>query len=185
MALHQTAKKFDRFEQMKKILLFALVFSTIILGCLKDNEIPPVPAVSFNSIENFGDSINVIVNFTDGDGNFGLEQADTTGVFADCLRYYNFYCIYQEKQNGVWVDNGNAPPGQLDPCINEEAAPFYYRVPWAKPTGQDPSQSGTIKLKMTTYYLPSAFDTCRFKIKLVDRDIQESNEIVTSEFVKP
>ncbi len=171
---------------MKKIEL--LFISTLLLagiGCLKDNEIPPTPSLSFNQIKNFSDSIEIWVDFKDGDGDFGLDQGDTTGVFDDCLRQYNLYCIYQEKQNGIWKDNGDAPPGILDPCVNDNAAPFFYRVPWAKPTGQDPSQQGTIQLRMSTYFLPSAFDTCRFRIKIVDRSIKESNEIFTSEFLKP
>lgn len=169
---------------MKKTLII-LSSILVLAGCLKENEIPPVPAITFNSIQPTSGGIEVWVDFKDGDGDFGLEQGDTTGVFDDCLRQFNMYLIYQEKQNGVWVDNGDAIPGSLDPCINDEAVPFFYRVPWAKPTGQDQSQQGTIKLAMTTYYLPSAFDTCRFQIKIVDRAMQESNVIYSTEFLKP
>lgn len=129
--------------------------------------------------------MEVWIDFKDGDGDFGLEQGDTTGAFDDCLRQFNMYLTYQEKQNGTWKDNGDAEPGILDPCINPEAVPFYYRVPWAKPTGQDQSQQGTIKLAMTTYYLPSGFDTCRFKVQIIDRAMQESNVIYTEEYIKP
>jgi hypothetical protein len=183
--LHAGTKKLDRFEQMKKILLFGSLFSMALVSCLEENNLPDTPAITFNRFDNFTDSINLVINFQDGDGNFGLEQGDTSGIFDDCLRYYNLYCIYQEKQNGVWVDNGNAAPGQLDPCVNEDAVPFYYRIPWAKPTGQDQTQDGTITINMNTYYLPSTFDTCRFRVKIVDRDLQESNEIFTAEFYKP
>jgi len=83
------------------------------------------------------------------------------------------------------VDNGAAEPGILDPCVNEDAVPFYYRVPWARPTGQDQTQEGTIKLRMQTYYLPSEYDTCRFRIQIVDRSLKESNIVFSSEFLKP
>lgn len=171
--------KLNRFERMKKNFLILLSIVAVATGCLKDNEIPPTPSITFNSIRNYGDSIEVLIDFKDGDGNFGLEQGDTSGVFDDCLRTYNLYAEYYEKQNGEWVRT------VIDPCFNPNAAPFYYRVPWAKPTGQDQSQQGTITLDMITYYLPSDFDTCRFEIKVVDRDMQESNTIITSEIIKP
>lgn len=169
----------NRFEEMKKIILLFLPSVVFLASCLKKEEIPPVPRLTFNSIQNFGDSIKVLVDFTDGDGNFGLEQGDTTGVFDDCLRSFNLYAEYYEKNNGVWVQT------VLDPCENPNAVPFYYRVPWAKPTGQDPSQQGTITLLMKTYFIPSENDTIKFDIKIVDRDLQESNLISTSEIVKP
>lgn len=164
---------------MKKILILITPIVVVLSGCLKNEEISPIPHLTFNSIENYGDSIKLLIDFTDGDGNFGLDQGDTTGVFADCLRNFNLYAEYYEKQNGEWIRT------VLDPCENPNAVPFYYRVPWAKPTGQDPTQQGTITLLMKTYFIPSANDTIKFDIKIVDRDIQESNLISSSEIIKP
>ena len=170
---------------MKKNFIFLSLIAVLAISCMQENNFPETPAIKFNQIINKTDSIQLWIDFTDGDGDFGLEQGDTTGSFDDCLRQYNLYLTYQEKQNGVWIDNGAAEPGILDPCVNEDAVPFYYRVPWARPTGQDQTQEGTIKLRMQTYYLPSEYDTCRFRIQIVDRSLKESNVVFSSEFRKP
>ncbi|MEZ4799018.1 MAG: hypothetical protein R2809_04405 [Flavobacteriales bacterium] len=164
---------------MKKILFLGAFSLALLNSCLKTEVIPTIPEIKFNSIQNFGDSINILIDFTDGDGNFGLEQGDTSGIFDDCLRTFNLYAEYYEKVNGEWVHTS------LDPCANPNAVPFYYRVPWAKPTGQNPTQKGTITLAMKTYYFPNDNDTLRFDIKIVDRDMQESNTISTAEILKP
>ena len=152
----------------------ALIF---LASCLKQPDFPPEPNISLNAFHTYPDSARLIINFTDGDGNFGLEDADTTGFFCpDCDYHNNLFCEYYELQNGIWV---HIP---LDP---EFQIPFWYRVPWLKPTGQHKAQEGTIGLEMPFYYLASEFDTARFEVFIFDRDLKESNHIFTQAFLKP
>ena len=41
-----------------------------------------------------GTGAQLIFSITDGEGNFGLNQEDTAGVFADCTTRYNVFCDY-------------------------------------------------------------------------------------------
>ena len=61
------------------ILFLYILFS----GCLKSEEFPPEPTLTFTSLSIRPDSALVEFAFSDGDGNFGLSGSDTTGIFAD------------------------------------------------------------------------------------------------------
>jgi len=176
------AKEIHSFEPMKSIANTWLIFAAIAIlaGCIRQETFPPEPVIRFKSIRTTPDSAVITMTFTDGDGDFGLRQSDTTGIFADCLRRYNLYFEYYELQNGEWV---HFP---IDPCADPNAVPFYYRVPWAEPSGQIKSQDGEITIVMTPFYfLPGPFDTCRFEIRAIDRSQKLSNVIRTSAFTKP
>jgi hypothetical protein len=158
------------------IILGVLTFT----ACLDVESYPKEPTLSSSSVIVQGDSAILKISFIDGDGNFGLNEGDTGGVFSDCLHQYNVLADYQEKQNGVWITMSD------DPCVNPNAIPFYYRAPWVQPPGQNKTQKGTISvLLFPAYYLLSNFDTCRFKVRICDRDFNYSNEVYTNEFVKP
>lgn len=167
---------------MKKKAFFVVLsvwFLLAGLGCVREETFPDEPVLRMKSLVTTSDSAIIVFEFTDGDGNFGLSQRDTTGIFGDCLRRYNVYCEYYELQNGDWV---HFP---IDPCINPNAVPFYYRVPFVEPTGQIKSQKGEIKIVITPfYYFPGPFDTCRFQIQAIDRNMNLSNVIVTPSFRK-
>jgi hypothetical protein len=162
------------------ILAALLGFSLVFQACLKGEEYPPEPSLIFKELRTTGDSAIVRFDFTDGDGNFGLNQEDTSGVFDDCLRRYNMYLEYYEWRDGQWVQ---VP---IDPCVNPDAVPFYYRIPFVEPTGQIKSQKGEIRIVITPfYYLPGVHDSCRFEAHIVDRAFNESQVVRTSVFRKP
>jgi len=126
-----------------------------------------------------GDAGTLILGFEDGDGNFGLEQADTTGIFCpSCPFHHNVFCDYQEWRDGQWV------PVPLDPAVGQ--VPFHYRAPLVAPTGQNKTQRGTITIALEPrYYLTSNWDTLRFAVHIVDRDLQSSDTLVTAAVTKP
>ncbi|MCC6600388.1 MAG: hypothetical protein IT223_06905 [Crocinitomicaceae bacterium] len=166
-------------QRIRRILAVVIVLS-LFASCLKRTEYPDEPTLKFKSLRTTADSAIITLEFIDGDGNFGLGQGDTAGIFDDCLKRYNMYCEYFEQQNGVWVHR------KIDPCLNPNAVPFYYRIPYVEPTGQVKSQEGEIKVVMTPFYsLSGAFDTCRFEIHIADRSFNTSNTIVTSSYLKP
>jgi hypothetical protein len=172
-------KEIHRFDLMKRFLFLNAVIA-ILTGCVRSEEFPPEPVLKFKSIRTTPDSAVIVMSFSDGDGDFGLRQSDTTGIFADCLRRYNLYCEYYELENGEWQ------PLVIDPCLDPNAVPFFYRIPWAEPTGQIKSQEGEIQLVITPFYfIPGPNDTCRFEIQAIDRSQNLSNVIRTSAFRKP
>jgi hypothetical protein len=149
------------------------------VSCLEVEEFPEEPVLTYVDFITFGDdSARMVINFTDGDGNFGLNPSDTTGDFCtdECIYYWNFFMEYYELQHGTWTHIPLDPWNQI---------PFYYRIPLIAPSGQNKSQEGTISVSMPFYYLLSDFDTARFEISAVDRSLNRSNVVVSRSFVKP
>lgn len=160
-----------------------LAFSGLMLaGCLPDPAFPEEPVLSFVAFEPLpgnADGRNLVLHFTDGDGNVGLGQNDTIAPHfcTTCPHHQNLRCEYEELQNGEWT---HIP---LDPEAGQ--VPYYYRVHWVEPSGTAPAQEGTIEVEMSSWYLPTPHDTLRFRILLEDRDLNASNEVMTPAFVKP
>ena len=148
-------------------------------GCETPVSLPPEPHLTSIELITEGESGALIIGFEDGDGNFGLEQADTIGVFcAGCPYHHNVFCEYQELQDGQWI------PIELNPKLGE--VPFYYRAPLITPTGQNKAQRGTITVELEPrYYLSSPWDTLRFAVHIVDRDLQLSDTLITASVTKP
>lgn len=165
---------------MAKKLLFLFCLSSFTLSsCLEKKVYPDEPIIEFKSMIRSSQTAELTISFTDGDGNFGLEQKDTLPPFCPdtCEFYYNLFMEYQEKQNGVWTTI------TLDPDLGQ--IPFYYRIPLATPSGQFPSQIGEISIDMPVYYLASDYDTCRFEIVIYDKQLNKSNIVYTDVFIKP
>jgi len=150
-----------------------------LVGCLPEPSFPDEPAITFQSFElTPGNGRELVIGFSDGDGNVGLAQGDTLPPFcASCEHHQNLKFEYQELRNGEWTEiTLNPDAGQI---------PFYYRVPPAAPTGQNQAQNGTIAIDMNSWYLTSNYDTLRFRITLYDRDLNASNEVYTNPVTKP
>jgi hypothetical protein len=164
-----------------KQALFLFGISVFFWGCLEKEAFPDEPRLTSARLDVVGTGAKMVLGFTDGDGNFGLEEGDTTGLFDPCIRRWNLYAEYYEKQNGQWVWI------QINPCdgpFPDGDVAFYYVVPWAKPTGQDQTQQGEVSIDMPFWNLPSEFDTVLFKVKIVDRDMNESNVLEIGPIVK-
>jgi len=166
---------------MRKIGTLLFIFLALLVSsCLKVETYPDEPAIQAVRMTVSSDSAFLQVDFIDGDGNVGLGQEDTSGVFGACDTRYNLFCVYEELRNGIWMEISE------DPCLNPNAVPFYYRVPWASPPGQNKTQKGTINVQMYPgYYLASGFDTCRFAVRICDRDLNFSNTVYSPVYLKP
>ncbi|MDG2425203.1 MAG: hypothetical protein P8M07_01325 [Flavobacteriales bacterium] len=147
-------------------------------SCQKPVDLPPEPRVTAVDLITNGEAGTLLISFEDGDGNFGLNPQDTTGAFCpSCDFHHNVFCTYEELRDGVWT------PIELDPAAGQ--VPFYYRAPWAVPSGQQSAQRGTVSIELTRYYLTSEWDTLRFAVRLADRDLQLSNTERSQVELKP
>jgi hypothetical protein len=178
----EATKKSDIFEFMKLALsVLAFISAFALSSCLKPEVYPDEPQLTFSSLLLYPDSAELRFDFIDGNGDFGLDNEDTedtNSVYNECPNQFNMLLEYFEKQNGTWVKIAR------NPCAGEVG--FYYTVPWIKPTGQNQTQKGSIKIVVApSYYIPSDFDTCRFEAQIVDRAFNRSNVVVSSEFYKP
>jgi hypothetical protein len=149
------------------------------VGCLPEPQYPLQPVIGFESMElTESGGRELVLSFTDGDGDIGLGQGDTLPPFCTgCAHHQNLKLEYEELRDGAWT------PIPLNPEIGQ--VPFYYRVPRVTPTGQNPTLQGTIALDMPAWYLSSPYDTLRFQITLWDRSLNASNTIYTPALFKP
>lgn len=161
-----------------KIGLF-LLSSVILWSCKPEDQYPDTPAIEYNSFVADGDAGKLTINFTDGDGDIGLKESDIQPPFDTSSVYFNnCFIAYEEKVNGQWQTG-------LDQLGNPVT--FKYRVPYVTPEGQNKALKGKIDIFITPfYYNPMSVDsdTIRFKIKLVDRALHESNEVISEEIIR-
>jgi hypothetical protein len=152
----------------------ACVLAVVLLSaCLKKEEFPPEPSIAYKSLEQFGDSASLVITFTDGDGDIGLDPSDTQAPFdAGSAFYNNLFLGYEELRQGEWV--------AVDLLL-----PLNYRIPRITPTGQNKALSGEIAVALKPWPIFPAVepDTVRFTVKLVDRSLNESNVVTTAQVV--
>lgn len=155
----------------------SVMLSFLLGSCLKKSEFPIEPSITFKEFTVSGDSGRYVITFTDGDGDIGLNDWDTTGAYdLETGEYYNLLLDYYEKQNGVWVNLSDSLP-----------LPYYYRIPVITPSGQNKALEGEIAVDLVpTYYDPfTPYDTIKFSAQLIDRDLNKSNVVESDEIIIP
>ena len=163
-----------KFKNSSIVLFITLVFTS----CLPEPNYPIEPAIKFLAFDISEDNSAVLsIEFTDGDGNLGLNSSDIFPPFCStCEHHFNLMCEYDELRDGEWTHIPLVPAqGQV---------PFYYRVPRVNPAGSNQALKGVIEIAMNTWSLQSVYDTLRFRITLEDRDLNLSNEETTIMILK-
>lgn len=153
------------------ILLGGVLFS----GCLKTEEFPDTPAITFKSFNFHGDSASLVIAFTDGDGDVGLDPSDNAPPYDTAsVHYFNLFLQESEKVNNVWHDV-------------EFEEPIHYRIPRITPTGQNKALEGEIAVAIDPFplFITGNADTVRFSIEMEDRALNRSNKVFTSEIFVP
>ena len=156
-----------------KIALMIGIGAMLISSCLRTEEYPPEPIITFDgyqlvdSVDQLGNENTfciVTIAFTDGDGNVGLRPGDTTGRFhPDSLFYHNLLVDYYEWNDSI---NDFELIDDLDPS-------FSARIPYLTPTGKNKTLKGDIIYDLNVSFTNS--DTVQFGFRLVDRDFNVSN----------
>jgi len=169
-----------------KIYLFLiLILSVVLTSCNKRENYSEIPALEYESFvilynQDLGiyDRGVISVNYTDGDGDIGLAQGDTFSPYnPDSRYYYNFIITYFEVQNGEVLE---VPLLSYNPSTQEyDTVSLSARIPMLTPSGRNKAIKGNIKDTIFIYNFNSDFDTVRFSAILVDRALQESNEVFT------
>lgn len=153
---------------------FVLIFSS----CFKGETYPIEPVISDPEVSIIGDSAIVTFSFTDGDADLGLDPGDTLGDYAIGSYYYNnIYLEYFEKDDVLgWI------PGK---DLAGQTILFAYRIKPIVVSQKTEGIKGTIDVTLENYQNPfsSQSDTIKFRIKLIDRALNESNIIETAEIV--
>lgn len=164
------------FRQIKISSLFgAMAF--ILYGCPEPPSYPVEPVIEFKDFYVDASDPNVgylSINFTDGDGDIGLTETQTDPPYDTSSYYhYNMYAEYYEYYGATdeWkptLINGN------------DTLTFTFRVPDITPEGQSKALKGSIQVQLNFYRDPnSTNDSIKYRIKLIDRALNESAWIET------
>jgi len=165
----------------KFYLAYLLGLILVGTGCLKEDQFPDEPVITrieFNEADTM-----LVVEFTDGDGDFGIAPEDPDFPLyldddsTEINPYYNNLWIdYYEKVDGKWL--------YVEP-ENEQG--FNFRVPVLTPSGQNKQLEVIITNAMEgeVPYLLSEADTFRLDVKLIDRSLNESDIASTGEIIMP
>lgn len=168
----------------KSYRIYALVALLIIFfasSCLVEPKYPSEPSIKFNSVNlyydpsiDIKDSIGISIDFQDGDGDLGLNKEDTVGN----PDFFNFYINILVKNESGEFEEFEIPDGLV----------LHGRFPRLDESGKAKPLEGTI-----TYYqnMSAGFHgtfsekTIKFKVKIIDRALNESNVIETDSLLIP
>ena len=169
--------------EMKKLIFISLFFFvsalllTTVMSCRKSKAFPVEPKIEFLRFVKYGtDSAEFEINFTDGDGDIGLNQGDTNAPYQKTGRYYNNIFLryeYYDTSNvlhSFYVIPFSNPSDTLD---------NNYRIPVITPNGQVKSLNGEIHVRLYAPYAVHA--KYRFSCFIYDRALHKSNVIESTD----
>ena len=168
-------------KQLIGLLLLALAIGS----CQKPVEYPIEPKIAYegftylmNADSTFSGEGVISFSYTDGDGDLGLDDADTLTPFGfHDAHYYNMVVEYLKCVNGEFVKtpllSWNAQTQSYD------TVSFNARFKRLRDSEEPKAISGTMEYKLTVQNPFSPDDTVKFEIRIFDRALHESNVIQT------
>ena len=163
---------------------------TFLLGasltsCLQAPNYPDVPRIEEKSVTVFRrsgatglrDSIEIALNFEDGNGDLGLDNTDTTALYAyngGLNRYYENYFLqpYYKNRRGIFVPllPANSFNGRFIRLMTDASRPGPIR--------------GVLRRSIIISLLDTAYSArpgteYRFDVIIADRALHESNKVTT------
>jgi hypothetical protein len=160
------------------LLLFAVLSGLFVGGCIKKPEYPSEPVIGYSDFLRHGDpadpdSIEVVITFTDNEGDIGFTEVDTHGIFkrGNIFMYDSYW--KDTVGGGHWVlFDDSISTAQIDTHF------INYRVPPILPEG-DPEEpvKGLILIKQRPFVM--IFPKIKYTIYMYDQARHRSNTIET------
>ena len=169
----------------KRYLIGLLLLALAVSACQKPVEYPIEPKIAYegftylmNPDSTFSGEGVISFSYTDGDGDLGLDDADTLPPFGfNDAHYYNMVVDYLKCVNGEFVKtpllSWNAQTQSYD------TVSFNARFKRLRDSEEPKAISGTMDYKLTVQNPFSPNDTVKFEISILDRALHESNVIQT------
>ena len=183
-------------KEMKTRSLIGLFFLVLaVFSCQKSVEYPIEPAIEyqgftylFNADSTFSGEGIISFSYTDGDGDLGLDDADTTYPFGfNDPHYYNMVVDYLKSENGVFIKTPllslHVPSNPADTLVLYDTVTFNARFRRLRDNDDPKAISGTMEYKLTVQNPFSPNDTVKFEIHILDRALHESNTILTEPII--
>ena len=158
-----------------KYLAILILITACFQSCSKKEEYPIIPEIEFLGMTKLYDPVLqrydrgvLAISFKDGDGDIGLFDFQTAPPYD-----YNFFVKYFELQNG----------SEIRVIINDSSF-FNARIPVLTPDGSVKAIKGEIEDTLNIFNMFSPFDTIKFDVYLVDRELHKSNTVSTGWFLR-
>lgn len=171
---------------MKITLIYTLLlFSLGLASCIDKPIYPSEPVIAYQDFIRYGsnplspDSVELVVSFTDNEGDIGLEQSDTSGIFKFGNLYMN-YLFWDTTGVDHWSYYDNSPADS----IPFDTLKVAYRVPPVLPEG-DPAEpmKGLIYVKMITKSGGVSLivhNRIKYNVYIYDKALHKSNVTETT-----
>jgi hypothetical protein len=165
------------------VCALVLIGSIILGSCKREESFSVIPIISYKDFKTYGfDSATCRINFTDGDGDIGLDPFDTLPPF-NLKSHYNsdLFLVYYKfhSKTNTWTVVNLTPADTVKKDF--DTLQYKFRIPNLAQNGQKQSLQGEIKVKLRyPWSIPG--DTFKYKITLVDRALHLSNEVETDTF---
>ncbi|MBT9392801.1 hypothetical protein KLP40_06465 [Hymenobacter sp. NST-14] len=157
-------------------------------ACISPPDYPDTPEIEFKSITQqprtnplggIENNVGITVSYRDGDGNLGMKEDEIrqAGNAPQSPNSYNYICTLQIRDgSNTFIDYNFTPifPGY--------SGQFPYLPPAEQGDRAAPIR-GDLTLNVVVTATPPVLprgSVVRFKIKIKDRDLNESNEVLTS-----
>ena len=170
---------------MKKTITILFAILIAMAACKKKVEYPIEPAITYqgltylmNADSTLSGEIILSISYTDGDGDLGLDDADTLYPFGpNDPHYYNLIIDYLKWDGNDFVEtpllNWNQQTQSFDTIS------FNARFKRLVFNDEEASISGVIDYTMMVFNPLSPNDTIKFRAHILDRALHESNTIET------
>lgn len=179
---------------MKHLLKYSAVLfllAPLVSSCREEPSYPDEPSISFDRVDQYTytknritfDSLVVVVDFQDGDGNLGLRRSpegegdpDFQGSFDQSSPYFNnFFVNLQVKRGDIYVPYPFA----------SEFLNLNGRFPRLARDDRHEVLEGEIKYTLTNFSndIFDPRDTVRFEIFIYDRALNKSNMVYSDDVV--
>lgn len=170
---------------MRKSLIILILALVGMVSCQKKADYPIEPAITYRGMAYVIDAdstltgeVVISIGYTDGDGDLGLDDADTIYPFGlNNPHYYNLIIDYLKWNGSTFVETPLLSWNQQ--TQNYDTVSFNARFKRLVFDDEVAAISGTIDYTMTAYNPLSPNDTIKFRIKLLDRALHESNAVET------
>lgn len=170
---------------MKRTILFFILALFALAACQEKVEYPIEPKINYeglaylmNADSTLTGEVVLSIGYTDGDGDLGLDDADTLPPFGPHdPYYYNLIIDYLKWDGSFFVETPLLSWNQQTQTFDTISfnARFKRLVFHDDPT----PISGTIDYTMTVFNPLSPDDTVKFRAHIIDRALHESNTIET------
>ncbi|MFN8116916.1 MAG: hypothetical protein U0W65_12440 [Bacteroidia bacterium] len=154
-----------------KYLLLVTVSAAFLWACVKKTTYPTVPEIDYKAFFPYvGDSADIQIRFTDGDGDIGVEESDSTRTFW--VTYY-----YRDTITNKYV-------GYYRPLFNDTLRTGYI-IKSPSDAYKGKPISGEISVRLQQFRHSKKIKNVKYVIYLFDAAGNRSNIITSPEISVP